>query len=92
MRKAQVSIKSQTKVMAKKLQKITIFKRLRDIWFGNFFVRRYKNIREDTRVIQAKTPGLYQVPNWSYDQNTLNTKQTDGRIDGGSNAPLDHMG
>ena len=33
MRKLQVSIKSQIWVMAKKLQKITIFKRLRDVWF-----------------------------------------------------------
>ena len=57
--KPQVSIKSQTGVMVKKLQKITIFKRLRDVWFGNFFMRWYKNIREVTRVIYAKTPGLY---------------------------------
>ena len=57
-RKPQVSIKSQTGVMAKKLWKITIFKRLRDVWFGKFFVRWYRNIREVTRVSHTKTPGL----------------------------------
>ena len=34
--KPQVSIKSETGVIAKKLQKITISERLRDVWFGNF--------------------------------------------------------
>ena len=61
-------MKSQTGIMAKKLQKITIFKRLRDVWLGKFFVRYYRSIRKVTKGIHAKTPGLYQVPNWSYDQ------------------------
>ena len=65
-RKPQVSIKSQTRVIAKKLWKITIFKRLRDVWFDKFFVRWYRNIREVTRVIHAKTPGLYLVPELRY--------------------------
>ena len=37
MQKLQVSITSQTGVMAKKLWKITILNRMSDIWFGNFF-------------------------------------------------------
>ena len=48
--------------------KITIFKRLRNIWFGKFLMMWYWTIREVTRVIQAKTPGLYIVQNWSYGQ------------------------
>ena len=52
----------------KKSPKITIFKRLRDFWFGEFVVRYYWTIWEVTRVTYAKTPGLYQVPNWSYGQ------------------------
>ena len=35
-----------------------------------FFVGQYRNIREVTRVIHAKSPGLYQVTNWSYGQKT----------------------
>ena len=62
MRKPHVSIKSQAEVMAKKLPKITIFKRLCDFWFGEFVVRYYRTIWEVTKVIYAKTPGLYQVP------------------------------
>ena len=42
----------------KNCEKITIFKRLCDIWFGKFFVRQYRNIREVARVIHMKTPGL----------------------------------
>ena len=68
--KPQVSIKSQTGVMAKKLPKITIFERLRDFWFGEFVVRWHRTIRKVTYVIHEKTPGLYQVPNWSYGQET----------------------
>ena len=70
MRKHHVSIKSQAGVMAKKLRKITILKRLRDFWFGEFVVRYYRTIWEVTRVIHAKTPRLYQVPSWSYGQET----------------------
>ena len=66
--KPQVSITSQTGVMTKKLWKITILKRLGDIWFGKFLVRQYRNIRKVTRVIHAKTPGVYQVPNLCYSQ------------------------
>ena len=41
-----------------------------DFLFGKLMVRWYKVIRKVTRVIHAKTPGLYQVPNWSYGQET----------------------
>ena len=61
--KPQVSIKSQTGVMAKPNQ--TLRNLLKIVIFG-IFVRWYKNIREVTRVIHAKTPCLYQVPELRY--------------------------
>ena len=44
--------------------------RLRDVWFGKFVMTQYKTIREVIKVYHAKTPGLYQIPNWRYDQKT----------------------
>ena len=44
-----------------------------EVWFGKY--RWYRNIREVTRVIHLKTPGLYQVPNWSYSQKNCKKSQ-----------------
>ena len=59
----------------KKSPKITIFKRLRDFWCGEFVVRWYRTFREVARVVHAKTPGLYQVPSWSYGKETAKNHQ-----------------
>ena len=40
--------------MAKKLPKVTIFKRLHDFCFGEFMLRCYRTIRKVTYVIHAK--------------------------------------
>ena len=55
-----------------KTEKITILKKLRDVWFGKFVMRWYKTIREVISVNHAKTPGLDQVPKLNYGQKSPN--------------------
>ena len=85
MQKPQFSIKSQTGVMAKKLKKLKKKG-------GNGGVKGGPGrsgvgageMQWFWREVHGKTPGLYQVPNWSYGYQTKNTqKRGDGGVKGG---------
>ena len=46
-------------------------KRFCEVWFGKFITGQYRTKREVIRVIDTKTPGLYQVPKMRYAQKSL---------------------
>ena len=53
------------------MPKITIMERFCEVWFGKFIRRQYRTVREVIRVIDLKTPDLYQFPKLKYVQKSL---------------------